>query len=140
MFVERLLVKLIAPTVHITQTDEDTAFEWTTDTIYYNPAQNPFDLGFQRHLREQHLFEKPEQFSIGLWSILHELGHYFNPDEEVDENAKALCAMVSVEVAANSPYIQDMYYNSPDEFAATEWACDWIMKHKILAYLFSAVV
>lgn len=140
MFFAWLLVKIIAPFVHIRKTKEGCAFEWETNTIYYNKAQDPFDVGFIRHLKEKHYFENPEQYAIPLWSLLHELGHYFYPDEEEDLVSKTICALLPYELAVESKTLQDMYYDSPDEYAATEWAIDWIVTHPKLASLFSALL
>jgi len=140
MFFAWLLVKLIAPRVHIKRTTDGCEFEWDTNTIYYNRADDPQDVGFTRHLRAKHCFAEPERYSMRLWSILHELGHYFNPDEEEDLYAKALCALLPYETATENRIVQDLYYNSPDEFAATEWACAWIKKHPWLSSLFSILL
>ena len=139
LFYPRLLVKLIAPKVHIKKGDEEygTEFEWDTNTIYYTKENSLLDLGFMRHLREFHFFETPETYSTELWTILHELGHYFNPDEEEDYDGKDECAFTSIEEAIKRPDLQNIYYNSPDEFAATEWAIEWINDHPKLAEWFS---
>lgn len=139
MFFVRLLVKLIAPFVRVRHSDEGCEYEFDTNTIYYDPTQNPQDVGFLRHIAEKHNFPNPEQFSIHLWSVLHELGHHFNPDE-TDEWAKVVCAIVDYEDAIKSKAVQDLYYDSPDEFAATEWACAWIENHPKLATLFSKLL
>ena len=140
MFFARLLVKLIDPRVHIKRTTSWNEFEWDTNTIYYNPAEDPADVGFMRHLRERHFFIEPERFSSRLWSILHELGHYFNADEVGNYEDKAICALLPYEVAKSCGSIQDLYYDSPDEFIATEWACAWITDHEFLAIAFSRLL
>jgi len=140
MFFAWLLVKLIAPRVRIKRAENGCEFEWDTNTIYYDRNDDPQDVGFMRHLREKHFFPNPERYSHRLWSILHELGHYFNPDEEEDTISKAICALLPLDFAQTTPTLQDMYYDSPDEFAATEWACDWIDFHPFLSSLFSALL
>lgn len=140
MLFVKLFVRLLARDVRVVHSNNETEYDLITDTIYYNPAQNPADYGFFRHLRECHFFDKPERFSAGVWSLAHEIGHYYNQDEEPDEEAKVLCAIASEECARSSVSLQNMYYNSPDEFSATEWACGWIAKHPIFARLFSMVI
>lgn len=141
LFQARLLVKMIAPRVHV-KADEGngTEFEWDTNTIYYDREDSPFDLGFARHLREKHFFEHPEEYSNQLWSLLHELGHYFYQDEEEDLEAKAICALMPQELVIDNPELQNLYYDSPDEFVATEWAIDWIVGHPKLAKWFSKIL
>ena len=140
MLFARILVKSIAPEVHITRGKNGSEFEWDTDTIYYDRKRNPFDKCFTRHMREKHSFPSADKYSFRLWSILHELGHYYNDDVEEDEWAKAFCAVVPKEAALIDDDIQNMYYDSPDEFAATEWAIEWVEEHPIAAKIFSILV
>lgn len=140
MFFARLLVKSIAPEVHIKKGRNGSEFEWDTNTIYYDRRPDPFDKCFARHVREKHLFPYVDNYSFRLWSILHELGHYFNDDVEEDEFGKALCAITPKEEALESKEIQDLYYDSPDEIAATAWAIEWIEQHPKAAKFFSQFV
>lgn len=135
-----ILIKLIAPQVHLRRTKDGTEFDYDTNTIYYDAKPDPFDKCFIRHVKEKHNFPIADNYSFRLWSILHELGHYFNDDVEEDEWAKALCAVLSKEQALNDVEIQDYYYDSPDEFEATEWAIIWIEEHPRLAKLFSKLL
>lgn len=140
MIIARLFIKIIAPEVHIRKTNGDTEFEWKTNTIYFNPAANIYDAGFARHIEEKHFFLNPTKYSMPLWSLLHELGHYFNPDEEEDIESKAICAALPYELAQKNQTLQNMYYDSPDEYAATEWAIEWITQHPRLSSLFSILL
>lgn len=136
----RLLVKMIAPRVHVRASKDITAFDFTTNTLYYN-AQNTADsFGFMRHLREEHHAD-PKLASPGVWAVLHELGHYFTDDfAEDDLQIRALCAMCDEETARDSKIIQDLYYSIPCEWEATEWAIDWVEAHPRLSSLFSALL
>lgn len=140
MILAWILTKLIAPRVRLRKGDNGTEFDYEEDIIYYDPKPDPFDKCFMRHVKEKHLFPIGDRYSFRLWSILHELGHYFNPDEEEDEFGKALCAITPKEIALESKEIQDLYYDSPDEIAATAWAIEWIEQHPKLSSLFSALL
>ena len=140
MFFAWLLVKLTAPRVRIRKSNDGCEFDWRNEIIYYDRRQSFYEVGFLRHLEEKHHFSKPARYSSRLWSILHEVGHYYNQDIERDELTAAQCALVPVEEAIKSPKIQDLYYDLEDEFAATEWACDCINNHPKLARIFSVLL
>jgi len=140
MLIAWILIKLIAPSVKLRATHDGTEFDYEEDTIYYDRKPDPFDKCFMRHVKEKHLFPTADKYSFRLWSILHELGHYFNPDEEEDEYGKAFCAVIPKEYAMENTWIQDLYYDSPDEIAATAWAIEWIEEHPKLSSLFSALL
>ena len=140
-WIARLIVKLIAPKIHLKKTDSyGTSFEWSTNTIYYDREADPFDIGFARHVKEKHKFPYPENYSTALWSILHEIGHYETDYAEEDIRAKAVCKFLPADIAYANKGIQNLYYDSPDEFEATEWAIEWIEDHPKLAKLFSKVL
>lgn len=86
------------------------------------------DKGFFRHLRTAHKCEWWKNYSPLLWTILHEVGHYytlndFDMDDEMDE--RFALSMVSDD-ALDMPEVQDRYFNLPTEWAATEWAIQFI--------------
>lgn len=140
MFLAWILIKLIAPKVKLRKAENGTEFDYETNTIYLSKEEDPFDKCFIRHVKEKHLFPKADKYSFILWSILHEVGHYYNPDEEEDEYGKAFCSVLPIEYCLENKWVQDMYYDSPDEIAATAWAIEWIEQHPKLAAFFSARV
>lgn len=140
MIFAKLLVKMIAPRVRVRKSREGCEFEFGTSTLFYDDRQTAEDVGFMRHLAEKHHFPEGKRYSDRLWSILHELGHYYNPDAECDFNGKALCAVLCADLAKTSRTLQNLYYDSPDEFEATEWAIDWITRHPVLARIYSVLL
>lgn len=102
-------------------------FETTTNKINIDLSDTE-DYGFMRHLKEKHHYDCADTISIIIWSILHEIGHY-NTENEIDweddfEDRFAL-ACTNSDVRYNKK-VQDMYFDLPSEFAATEWAIDYV--------------
>ena len=89
------------------------------------------DMGFMRHLREVHKCKFANEYSLTLWSILHEIGHYYTLDdvEEDDEDDRVALALTTTAVAHNKK-VQNRYFNMPSEWAATEWAIDFIKDNR----------
>ena len=132
-----LFIKSINSHLRVVFTDEESSFEWSTDTIYLNLNENCD--GFMRHLKAKHL---PQYFNYHLhlyefnkiiWQILHEIGHYFTLDfiEENDDETfeRAMCGLIDKNTAENNEKIQDIYFNLEKEWQATEWAIRYADKH-----------
>ena len=138
-----LFIKSIVPKMKVVFTDEESSFEWSTDTIYLNLNENVD--GFMRHLKKKHLsqyYQDNAAFSMRLslydinktvWQTLHEIGHYFTLDfveeDEDEQTERAICALIDKDVAENSEAIQDMYFNLEKEWQATEWAIRYTDTH-----------
>lgn len=127
-----ILTKLtydIAPEITLIFNDEDDGYyEYEMDIINIDVSPKN-DGGFLRHLRKVHKCEYTDDFPLVLWTLLHELGHYFTLDDiDTDEDlaTRVLCSIVSSEVADRHEEVQDLYYNIPSEWVATEWAIDYI--------------
>lgn len=136
-----LFVKSISPRVKVKYTPNSFEFDFIRNSLSY--CDDLQDFGFMRHLKEQH---SP---SISLkdftYSILHELGHYFTADDLDDElkddlETRVALSMVDTDTAKKDKELQDLYYNLPLEFAATEWAIEYANKHKVKCKLFDRVV
>ena len=138
-----LFIKSINPHLKVVFTDEESSFEWSTDTVYLNLNENVD--GFMRHLNKVHLiqyYQDNAMFNMNLglhdinktiWQVLHEIGHYYTLDfidESEDEQAeRALCALIDKDTAENNEKIQDIYFNLEKEWQATEWAIRYVDKH-----------
>ena len=124
----KIATKIIAPfvKVKIDKTDS-TCFDFNNDTLIVGYDFNDDEYGFMRHLREVHGCKFANLFTHRFWAILHELGHYFTGDGIEDEKE-------TLEVRAFC-----MYFNLPSEFAATEWAINFIKTHKWLSIFLNRV-
>ena len=127
------IVNEVCPEVTlIFNNEDDSYYEYATDTISIDPNPQDDD-GFLRHLIEAHECAFALDYPLVLWTILHEIGHYFTLDEfdlEDDMETRILCATISFEVARDNPLIQNMYYDLHSEWVATEWAINFISQHR----------
>lgn len=112
----------------VKQSNEN-SYEYKKDIIRLN-LRDDDDFGFLRHLRETHGCQKLND-KLMLWTILHEVGHYMTQDDiteeeyAVDMATKAICAVISKETA-ELKNVQNMYFDAPSEWHATEWAVEWV--------------
>lgn len=143
MFFAWLLVKLIAPSIRLKQSDQGCEYVEDENTILFDKNTDPEGHQyFIDHIRKKHYFENPEKYSEQLWSLLHEIGHYKTQDYvEVDiETLSKVDQILKVKEYSSKSKIKRayfMYYNTECEYEATEWAIDWIVHHKVLARIFS---
>lgn len=140
ILIAKIIVKLIAPKLKVGVED---SFSYDTEEERVLLGIVPEDdCGFLRHMREYHEHgELADEFSLTLWSILHEIGHYHTIDyAEEDLATRALCAAIPKEVAEKNPSIQDLYFNMDDEFLATDWAVDFAYNHFRLCKIFDRLV
>ena len=136
------IVKTIAPRVKVVyEPESSTCFDHDMKAVVIGDDFQTDDCGFMRHIVENHGFSQAYDYSINLWSVLHELGHYFTGDDGVISEEEALtyafCAMIP---RSDNPKIQNIYFNIPAEFNATEWAIDWIVSHPRLAKIYNRLV
>ena len=88
------------------------------------------DMGFMRHLHEVHKCEFAYEYSLTLWSILHEIGHYYTLDDIEDDEDDRIALMLTTSEIADNEKVQDRYFNMPSEWVATEWAINFIKHNK----------
>ena len=125
---EKLTYDIAPEIVLIFNDNDDGYYEYETDIINIDAFPKD-DMGFLRHLEEVHKCKFAKDFPFVLWTLLHELGHYFTLDDiDTDEDlfTRVLCSIVSKSVADEVPNVQDLYYNIPSEWVATEWAIEFI--------------
>lgn len=133
-----LAAKLIQPRVRVRiSKDEGSNFDHSNDTLTIGTDLEE-DYGFMSHLEEIHRCNFAREYNQRLWTILHEIGHYEMDeveDEETD-NGMLYATMVSF---VDENYANQMYFNLPREWTATEWAIEWILlnphKAKFLNWL-----
>lgn len=107
--------------------------------INIDPTDLFDDSGFMRHLRDTHKvpFVLWARYSLATWSLLHELGHHFC-DEKIDENehdefVRAFCSTIPRNETDKET--QNLYFNLPREYEATEWAIEFAWEHRELCDL-----
>lgn len=126
------LVNTICPEVTlIFNHEDDSYYEYVTDIISVDPEPQADD-GFLRHLAEVHKCGFAYDYPLILWTILHEVGHYYTLEDVICDDeieTRVLCATVPLEVARDNERIRNMYYNLPSEWEATEWAIDFIAEN-----------
>jgi hypothetical protein len=133
-----LFIKTINPRIKIKYDENDFAFCFKNNTLYYN--FNLIDMGFLRHMRECH--KREPQFGLMLYSLLHELGHYYMQDciSEDEIETRAYCALLPVDFVLERPEIQNLYFNLESEFEATEWAIQYTIKHNRKCKIFNHLI
>ena len=136
------IVKSIAPEINVIYDEtEPTCFDHDLKAISIGVDFQDDDCGFMRHIKFNHDYPEAEEYSLTLWSILHELGHYFTSNNgyiSTEELAEyALCGLIPREIAENNESIQNMYFDIESEWNATEWAINWIKDNTDLARQFN---
>lgn len=134
-----LFIKSINPRLKVVFTDEESSFEWSTDTIYLNLNENCH--GFLRHLRTEHHINDYWRINKVIWQVLHEIGHYYTLDfiEEDDDEIfeRAVCNLIDKDTAENNVKIQNIYFNLEKEWQATEWAIRYVKQHFVKCKFFN---
>lgn len=134
-----VFVKLVQPQVGVRFCKDGNSYDHTEEKIYLDVNDND-DCGFLRHLEEKHGFAEARSYSLLVWTILHEIGHYNTLDEcEEDELlVRGYCAMVDKSDVTEK--VQDLYFDLESEWLATEWAIDYLLDHQKLCRVFSALL
>ena len=65
----------------------------------------------------------PVKADIFLWSLLHEIGHHETEDDFTEEEEEEYREIASSNISAEE------YYNLPIEYAATDWAGEYMETH-----------
>jgi hypothetical protein len=135
MFGFKRVVKILAPNVKVNvDTTDSTSFDFAHNKIIIGYDFNDDEFGFNYHLKTAHKCKFADKISNELWTILHELGHYYAnagiEDEEQAQFVRSICAILGDDIVKGNREVQAMYYNLPSEWTATEWAIDFVRKNK----------
>ena len=69
---------------------------------------------------------------IFLWSLLHEIGHSETLDD-LEDGVEELCMEIKEKLNEHTDWSAEtrhmIYFNCPDEEAATNWAGEYMMNH-----------
>lgn len=130
-----LFAKIVCPQIKFHFSNEGSCFNPNTNCIQFNPTENA--IGFLRHLTEFHRCDFSNDYSLKVWTILHEIGHYHTFEFSFeDAQMRAFLAFCD----GSSVNIQNAYFNLDTEWKATEWAIDFIDEHSILCKCFSKIL
>lgn len=125
----------------------DIKFE-LADECYYDKDEGKIgfcfdqtDEMFDKHIRTEHNFPYIDKINLNLFSLLHEIGHYYTMDEcdesEEDELTRTLFSVIPYEVAYCDYEITRAYFNLDMEWQATEWAINFCKKNWIMVQILS---
>ena len=129
----RDFIAAIEPEIEVYFNDEEPTYFDSEDNFInlgYDFHAGSEDCGFRAHIVRKHGFPAAFDYPIEVWSILHELGHFMTIDDveltEEEVLARMICKDKTVEEVAASIELQDLYFDLPLEWEATEWAIDFI--------------
>ena len=142
MFRYIVAIKIVAPRIKIKyDSNEQTCYDCDEKCLIIGNDFYSDGCGFMRHLREVHGYINADQYSLALWTLLHEIGHYYTIDYVEDDLwTRTFCGLFSYEEASKDSELQDMYFNIKSEWEATEWAIKWISFHKRIAKILNWIV
>lgn len=130
-----LFTKMVCSEIKIRFSNKGSYFDYDSDCIYLDPTEE--DCGFFRHLTEVHKCSFADKYPMIMWSILHEIGHFYTIDFCEDDYEMrlflSLCDGSKIE-------IQDSYFNLESEWEATEWAINFIIDNPKLCKKFSKIL
>jgi len=135
----KFIINYIEPEVEATEDKTDSTF-YDCEEERINIGYEEDDCGFMEHIVRKHKYPEAYDFSLELWTILHEIGHYETPDvEESDReyDIRLACACIP---KTNDKKVTDRYFNLSREWAATEWAIDYVEEHKALCKMFDKLL
>lgn len=113
--------------------DEELSIEEDSDFAYY-PLSNKITYSLvvseksnADFMRSVEFFKPRVKCDIFLWSILHEIGHHETIDELSD--ADLADSEIIKFFVSDGGMSEELYYECPDERAATGWAVQYAESH-----------
>lgn len=112
------------------------------DYVVINPMSAPnTDDSFIQHIKNSHGYNKVVNYPCAMWTALHEIGHLRTDDEsETDLKTRGFCQFAYENNLMTYDQINSIYYDMPDEWAATEWAIDFVESHKTFCKIFARLI
>lgn len=104
--------------------DYDFAYYWQDDLVTYSLLDLP-------ECSDLFLLDAESRFPLihapfFIWAIHHEIGHSKTYDDLTDEE---IAESYNIKKKCYDENNKMLYYTAPDEYAATEWAGNYIMNH-----------
>ena len=112
--------------------------------IVINPEESAGNPDFLEHIKNEHGYEKVYDFPHVIWTVLHEIGHLrtdiFVEETEEEVVLRKFCTFASESGELAPEQINKIYYDMSDEWAATEWAIDFVKNHYLFCKFFGRMV
>jgi len=131
-------IKSITPTTKV-------YFKKNEGSYYSNDNEINIQLDFRKenvanfteHLYTQHKCKVAYKIHPYIWKMLHEIGHFYTIEYcETDPLALFIIANADCKTKEEEKEVDFVYYNMPVEYAATDWAANFVKnnKKKIIFY------
>lgn len=134
-----IAAKCIAPKVKFSFNNDDSSYyNSDTDSINICAEDTENSEDFLAHVRQYHDFHETQLARSFVWVMLHEIGHYYTFVEDDDEDRFRMLLNLAFEVDEVDRRIA--YYNLPNEWEATEWAINYIKKHRVFVKILNWLV
>ena len=134
-----IAVKCIAPKVKFSFNDDDHSYyNADTDSINICAEDAEDSEDFLAHVKRYHGFHGTQLARPLVWVLLHEIGHYYTLVEDDEEDSLRMILNMAFEVDETDRRIA--YYNLPNEWEATEWAINYIKKHRVFVKILNWLV
>ena len=86
---------------------------------------------FMEHLYTQHKCKVAYKIHPYIWKMLHEVGHFYTfEDCEEDLLSLLIIANADCKTKEEKKDVDFVYYNMPIEYAATDWAANFVKYNK----------
>lgn len=137
-----IFAKIVEPKIKVRFCHDGNSYDSYEEAIYLD-LDDTEDFGFLRHLEEKHGFSGARLYSLNVWSILHEIGHY-NTLDYCEENsydellARGMCGLIAKSEVTEE--VENIYFGIESEWEATEWAIIYVMEHRKLCRVFSGLL
>lgn len=132
-----IAAKCIAPKVKFSFNNDDPSY-YNSDTDSINICVEENCEDFLAHVRQYHDFHETQLAQPLVWIMLHEIGHHYTLVEDDEEDSLRMILKMAFEVEETDRKIA--YYNLPNEWKATEWAINYIKKHRVFVKILNWLV
>ena len=132
-----IAAKCVAPKVKFSFNNDDPSY-YNSDTDSINICVEEDCEDFLAHVRQYHDFHETQLAQPLVWIMLHEIGHHYTLVEDDEEDSLRMILKMAFEVEETDRKIA--YYNLPNEWEATEWAINYIKKHRVFVKILNWLV
>ena len=134
---EKAVVKVVAPKLKVKFSKNlTTHYSLIDDVLIIGKDFKSAGEDFLAHIKDAHCFEKVHIYSLAMWTLFHEIGHYKTKDvsdEEVEEDFFYGMALMN----ASNP---KSYFYLPREWCASEWAINFFTAHPCVSRLLNKFI